>query len=326
MRIVVMGTGPFAVPMFHALLEGPHPLVGLVTRPSRPARKRGRQLPEPMREAGHAAGLRILDPHDVNSPESQQKLEQLEPQLLVVCDYGQILSRETLAIASLGGINLHGSLLPRYRGAAPVQWALIEGESTTGVSVIHMTPRLDAGPILAARETAIEENENAGELEHRLAQLGVEPLLEAVNLLADWDGNSELGTLQQEELASPARRLTKSDGEVDWTLPARQLCQRIRGLQPWPGCYTIWERTGKPPLRLILEEAEAQPLATSDERAPAGTVLHSGDGQLLVLTGDGLLSITQIQPAGKRRVRVDEFLRGYPIAAGDQLGHQGRLG
>ena len=318
MKLVVMGTGPFAVPMFESLLASKHQLLALVTRPVRPSRQRGRSLAEPMRQAGLAAGLEILDPEDVNTSASQQQLAELAADLLVVCDFGQILSADSLSVTPLGGINLHGSLLPRYRGAAPVQWALIQGESATGVSVIHMTPRLDAGPILASRKTTIGPCENAGELEQRLSILGVEPVLDAIDLLTDWDQHSSLGIQQQEDQACPARRLTKQDGQLDWSLPAVELCRRLRGLQPWPGCFTNWQRVGKPPLRLIIEQAEPLPAAAGDLPA-AGTVTEC-DGTLLVATGDGLLSLLQVQPAGKRSMSIEEFSRGYQIAAGDQLG------
>ena len=172
LRLVVMGTGPFAVPMLEALARSPHSIVAVITRPDRTAPGR-RPPPNPVRTAAVAAGLPIYDPPLINAPDAVALLEGLRPDLLVVCDYGQILAPLALGVAPLGGINLHGSLLPRHRGAAPVQWAILEGDSVGGVSVIHMTPALDAGAVIVAKSVAIGTAETAPELEARLAELGV---------------------------------------------------------------------------------------------------------------------------------------------------------
>jgi len=182
LRIVVMGTGPFAVPMFRALVASAHRLVAVVTRPDRAAGGR-RPARNPMREAAAAAGVGVLDPERVNDPAVVASLATLRPDLFVVCDYGQILSRDLLAVPPLGGINLHGSLLPRHRGAAPVQWAIRAGDPVTGVSVIHMTPALDAGHVIVARATSVAPRETAAELEPRLAELGAGAVLDAVDRL-----------------------------------------------------------------------------------------------------------------------------------------------
>ncbi|RLS77409.1 MAG: methionyl-tRNA formyltransferase, partial [Planctomycetota bacterium] len=179
LRIVVMGTGPFAVPMFRALVESPHEVVAVVTRPDHAPPGR-RPPPHPMREAATAAGIAILDPARVNEPGSVARLATLRPDLFVVCDYGQILAAALLAVPPLGGINLHGSLLPRHRGAAPVQWAIREGDALSGVSVIHMTPTLDAGNVIVSRSTPVGERETAAELEPRLAELGAGAVIDAV--------------------------------------------------------------------------------------------------------------------------------------------------
>ncbi|MFM7290077.1 MAG: methionyl-tRNA formyltransferase, partial [Planctomycetia bacterium] len=182
LKIVVMGTGPFAVPMFHGLLESaagpPHAVVAVVTRPAHAPTGR-RPPPNPMRDAAAAAGVPILDPERINDPDSIAAIRALGPDLLVVCDYGQILSPAALAVAPYGGINLHGSLLPRHRGAAPVQWAILAGDAVTGVSVIHMTPALDAGHVITTRETPIGLADTAATLEERLAGMGVDAVLDA---------------------------------------------------------------------------------------------------------------------------------------------------
>jgi methionyl-tRNA formyltransferase len=315
MQLVVMGTGPFAVPMFQSLAHSGHQLAALVTRPQRSSGRR-KPAPNPMRDAAVELGIDVLEPDDVNQPGFLQQLAQFQPELLVVCDYGQILSTEALQVAPLGGINLHGSLLPSYRGAAPVQWAIIQGESTTGISVIHMTPRLDAGPCLVQRETPIGTQEDAGELESRLALLGIDPVLDAITLLEKWDRQSPIGDFQVDAESTPAPRLSRQDGEIDWSLPALQIANRIRGLKPWPGSFTHWQReTGS--LRLIIDQALVLPTSAGGQ---AGEILEIDEQGIHVATGAGVIVIEQLKPAGKRILASAAFLRGYPLAIGTQLG------
>jgi len=316
MRIVMMGTGGFAVPTFRSLLESAHELLALVTRP--PQGGRGRQPPagNPMRQLAEQHRLRILTPANVNDPAARAELEALLADLLVVCDYGQILAPETLAVARCGGINLHASLLPKYRGAAPINWALYHGEQETGVSVIQITPRLDAGPLLAVRRVAVGPAETAIELEQRLAELGVAAVHEAIGRLASWDGSSSLGTPQDPALASRAPRLTKSDGVADWSRTAPQIFDQVRALKPWPGTYTHWARDGRLPLRLILHDVAVVSQQASLE--PPGTIT-AVDNRLQVHCGQGQLALLQLQPSGKRVLAAGQFLRGYPLRVGDRL-------
>ena len=220
MQLVMMGTGPFAVPSLLALHRSHHEVVALFTRPTAAVRSRGKPPRNPMREAAAEYGIPTFDPPDINNSDAHETLRGLTPELFVVCDYGQILSAQTLTIARLGGINLHGSLLPKYRGAAPVQWAVLCGEKVTGTTVIHMTPKLDAGPTLVQRQTEIGPEETAAQLEQRLADDGVRGVLEAIEMLQNWDGESELGTVQDNQQATRAPRLNKRDGEVDWNKSA----------------------------------------------------------------------------------------------------------
>jgi methionyl-tRNA formyltransferase len=315
MRIVMMGTGGFAVPTFRSLLESPHELLALVTRPPHGGRGRQPLASNPMRQLAEQQGLHIRAPESVNDPAVRAELAALLADLLVVCDYGQILSPETLAVARWGGINLHASLLPKYRGAAPINWALYHGERETGVSVIHMTPRLDAGPLLAVRRTAVGAEETAIELEQRLAELGVAAVHEAIGLLASWGGSSRLGTPQDPGLASRAPRLKKSDALADWSRTAPQLFDQVRALKPWPGTYTHWSRDGRVPLRLILHEVAVSPQASPE---PPGTITAVGT-RLQVNCGQGQLALLQLQPSGKRVLDAEQFLRGYPLRVGDRL-------
>ena len=231
MRLVMMGTGPFAVPTFEALLESSHQVLALVTRPDRPVHDKHKQSAprNPMREVAQRRQLEIFAPESINSAEAILRLSDWRADLFVVCDYGQILSRRALALGRLGGINLHGSLLPKYRGAAPIHWAVFHGETETGVSVIHMTPRLDAGPVLVQRRLAIRPDETAGQLEPRLATLGPGAVLEAIGRLVEGDTS---GIPQNPTQATKAPRIKKTDGLIDWSRSAEQIRNQIRAWIP----------------------------------------------------------------------------------------------
>jgi methionyl-tRNA formyltransferase len=320
MRILVLGTGPFAVPMFQSLLDSGCEVSALITRPTPPPKGREKEPANPMRQLAESQGLPVHAPASINSEEGKQLIESLTPELLVVCDYGQILSAEILALTPLGGINLHASLLPKYRGAAPIQWALLNGESETGVSVIHMTPRLDGGPILAVRTMLIGANETHPELEQRLAISGVEAVQEAIHRLENWDRTSPIGTPQDPSQATKAPRLKKEQGAVDWTRRAEQIRNQVRALKPWPGTFTFWRRAGQEPMRLVIDDVAVVP---DVDQSQAGRVAVSDGKQLIVATSDGGLAIGAVAPAGKRHMTIAEFLRGYPIRQGDVLGSVG---
>lgn len=317
-RIIMMGTGPFAVPTFESLVASQHEVVVLVTRPQPPVRTRGKPPANPMRDAAERQAIEVIAPDDVNSETARTQLAALRPDLFVVCDYGQLLSPQTLAIPPLGGINLHGSLLPKYRGAAPVQRCLLQGDPQTGVTVIHMTPKLDGGPCLATRCTPIGGEETAEQLELRLSQLGVEPVHEAIGMLAAWDRKSDIGVPQDPSLASRAPRLKKADGAIDWTRTAEQIRNQVRALKPWPGSFTEWQGGAGKPVRLIVDRVALGPDPPAG--ASPGTIVGIDDGGLHVATGAGGLVIQSLQPAGKRVMDAGSFLRGHPVAVGDRLG------
>ncbi len=318
LSIVMMGTGPFAVPTFEALIESSHRILGLVTRPDHPAHGRTRQSPprNPMHEAARQHGIDVFDPENINATDAHEQLKRWNADLFVVCDYGQILSRETLALARLGGINLHGSLLPKYRGAAPIQWAIYHGEPETGVSVIHMTPRLDAGPVLVQKRLAITPDETAGQLEPRLAALGPAAVLDSIELLAA--GKAE-GLAQDPTQATMAPRLKKADGLIDWNRSASEIRNQVRAMDPWPKTYTYAPRHGAQLLRMILDEVA---VSTDTASAAPGTIVaaDAAAGELIVACGRGELAIIRLQPEGKRAMSAGEFLRGYPLHVGDRLG------
>ena len=317
----MMGTGPFARPVFRKLCQLDElDIPVLVTRPAVQIKK-GKWAENPMKDCAAELGVPVWEPDSINAPEAIGRLREFQADLAVVCDYGQILSAEALSCLRLGGINLHGSLLPRYRGAAPVNWPIYNGDSRTGISVIHMTPKLDGGPVLAAAETEIDAEETAAELEVRLSLLGVEPVLESIEMLRGWDGEATLGQIQDPGQVTSARRLKKSDGVIDWTRSAIELRNQVRAFQPWPGSFTFWHRNSDDgsttAVRLILHRVDALP---GNDTKPPGSVQLAEGTQLIVSTGDGCLSLESVQPSGKRQMATDEFLRGYPVAVGDRFG------
>jgi methionyl-tRNA formyltransferase len=314
LRIIMMGTGPFAVPTFRALLDSPHNVLGLVTRPDRPVHRREKAPLNPMREVAKDHGIEVLEPESINSAEAQAWLTGKAADLFVVCDYGQILSRETLRLARLGGINLHASLLPKYRGAAPINWAIYHGETETGVTVIHMTPQLDGGPCLVRFLTRIGPRETAPELEARLAENGVPAIRNAIAILTRDQATNV--ALQDPQLATKARRLRKEDGAVDWSRSAVAIFNQVRALQPWPKTYTYWQRSEGEPLRLILEKVTPLPVDETSTATP-GIVLTASNDALIIACGHGALQIDQIQPAGKRAMSAAEFLRGHQVHPGE---------
>ena len=323
LRLVVMGTGPFAVPMFRGLVESSHAIVAVVTRPDHAPAGR-RPPPNPMREAAGAAGIGILAPEKVNEPTVVSSLAALRPDLFVVCDYGQILSRDLLAVPPLGGINLHGSLLPRHRGAAPVQWAIREGDAVSGVSVIHMTPALDAGNVIVARATPVGPRETAAELEPRLAELGAGAVLDAVErmqaALTATGSVAAIGIPQDAAQATRAPRLSKHDGVVDWSQPAATIERLRRALEPWPRLTTFFTRGDGVRQRLVLEDVEVT-AADAAATAKPGTVVDTSGGRLVVACGDGTaLAITRLVPEGRKSMTAADFLRGSPLLPGAVLG------
>lgn len=315
MRILMMGTGPFAVPTFRSLLNSNHEVLALVTRPVSPARGRRKSSPNPMREVADDVGLMVLDPPDVNASETVADLAAFAADLLVVCDYGQILSADALRTTRFGGINLHASLLPEYRGAAPINWALLDGRTETGVTVIHMTPKLDGGPCLVQLATPIDPWEDAVRLEQRLAVLGVEAVARSIELLSKWDGQSTLGKLQDPKRVTRAPRLKKSDGQVHWERSATQIFHQVRALKPWPGTFTDLNRANGKRQRLILDKVSIAD--APDEESRPGEVMQVDKSTLWVGTGDGVLSLDRVKPAGKRTMDISEFLRGHLVAPGD---------
>jgi methionyl-tRNA formyltransferase len=316
MRIIMMGTGPFAVPTFCELYNTRHSVVGLVTKPLRT--HRGKQV-EPIstiREVAARHGTPIFDPESINTADSQAKLAEFAADLMVVCDYGQILAPATLAAAQHGGVNLHASLLPKYRGAAPIHWAIYNGDTESGATVIHMTPQLDAGPCIAQLRVAIGPDETAEEFEIRLAAMGAPLVCETIDQL---ESGRAQPIPQDGGLASRAPRLKKTDGAIDWSRSAAGIKNHIRAMEPWPKTYTFWHRNDGPPIRLILGPASVVEAQVS---AAPGTVLEASGNRLVIATGDGGVMPISVQPSGKRAMQTAEFLRGHRVQVGDRFGDE----
>ncbi|MEZ6136867.1 MAG: methionyl-tRNA formyltransferase [Pirellulaceae bacterium] len=327
MRIIVMGTGPFAVPSAQALVADGHEIPLVVTRPlANPAAKK--LPPRPLFDWAQARGDKVFEPPSINAPEAIEVVKSQHADLLFVCDYGQILSKACLGAARLGGINLHGSILPRHRGAAPVQWSILRGDNLAGVTVIHMTPGLDAGPALAIEQRQIKPDETAEELEPRLAQAGVDAVRTAIVQLESWDGVSALGEIQDKTLVTKAPRFCKADGALDFRLSADYLVRLVRACQPWPGTFAELKWASGKHMRLIIHAARSvHTMPPNLRNSPPGTVIaveaidlpDAVDWQppwrqlLAVATGQGAFLVSRIQPAGKRAMDAAEFLRGHPL-------------
>ena len=333
-RIAFLGTGEFALPSFRAIANSAHTVVGLVTQPDR-TDSRGRVHPNVMKEFAIARGIPVLQPTNINTEESLAELRALGADLFMVAAYGQILSADVINLPPRGSYNLHGSLLPKYRGAAPIQYAVWKGERETGVTIFKIEPKLDAGLILAMMKTPIGPKETAGELEIRMADLVVPTTLQ---FLDDLERGPLSGTLQDKSLVTKAPKLKKEFGAIDWSQTAAQIDCQVRAMQPWPQPYGFLKVEGKPPLRvLILSVSEEEPRARQEgvpegqlNRVLApdsrlltpdspGTVIRSDGKSLAVRCGDGLCRIEKIQPVGKRPMPIADFLRGNPVPVGSRF-------
>jgi methionyl-tRNA formyltransferase len=307
MRVIFMGTPEFALPSLEALRARGEQLVAVVTQPDRPHGRGQRVSAPPVKVAAMAAGIPVRQPEKVRQPEFLEWCRSTAPDLIVVVAFGQILPKTLLDIPRLGCINVHASLLPKYRGAAPIAWAIIRGETETGITTMQMDPGMDTGPMLVQRSTPIFADDTAGTLGARLAELGATTLDETLELLA---AGRLSPTVQDSSQATLAPMLKKDDGRIDWQQPAAAIQALVRGLDPWPGAWTT--HAGEP---WRIWRAAFAPGAG----AP-GSVLRADAAGIVVGTGDGHLVITELQKPGKRRLKVRDYLAGHAIAAGARLG------
>jgi len=316
-RIVMLGTGDFALPTFEHLCATGHRVVTLVTQPDRPQGRKQEVIPSRIKVAAQGRGVPVYQPEDVNAADALDAVRALAPDLLVTAAYGQILSPGLLAVPRLGGINLHGSVLPAYRGAAPVARAIERGETETGVTVILMSPRVDAGGMLQFARTPIGPDETAGEVEHRLAEIGA-PLV--VGAVAELEAGAAAVLPQDRSKVTKAPKLRKEDGRIDWSRPARAVHDLVRAMQPWPTATTEIQRVHQidpGAQRLIVHKTQLIDEATGG--AP-GEVVEASADRLVVAAGIGAVRLLTVQIAGKRAMPAGEFLRGHPVFPGDRMG------
>lgn len=332
MRLVMMGTGAFAEPTFQALLASQHPVVGLVTNPDRPS-GRERAMQRGMKKIALEHNIPVFQPENINTPEGVAGLQAFQPDLLVVAAYGQILSKDVLAVPPQGGINVHASLLPKYRGAAPIAWAIYHGETHSGVTIIKMSVHLDAGDMLAQESLAIGPAETAGELEDRLAVVGARLALQVIDQIV---AGTTQGVKQDKSQVTKAPKLTKEHGLIDWNRSAAEICNQVRAMQPWPTAYTFYHRRGKSPVRVIIHQARPAPgdppekwMLETPGKWKMGEVIHRPQQPELLRVAAGVdmmthlrteVEVLELQPAGKRRMSAAEFMRGHSYHPGDHFG------
>lgn len=307
-RVVFMGTPDFAVPSLLALVDSGYEVRAVVTRPDRPKGRGRKRVPSPVKRAAEERDLDVLQPESVNEPAFVQRLRGLEPDIVVVVAFGRILRAPLLSVPRWGTVNIHASLLPRYRGPAPIQWAVLNDEDRTGLTLMCMDEGLDTGAILFQEEVGIAPDETAGRLHDRLAGLSGDFLVRSLEALTRSPGTR---TRQDEERATYAPKIDPAMTRIDWDRPAGAVSAQIRALDPSPGARTV---VGERTLKLF----GAYPAGSGGDGRP-GRVVEAGD-RLVVETGDGRVAVREIQAPGRRRMTVPEFLRGFPLEAGSRLG------
>lgn len=312
MRILFMGTSEFAVPALKALISHNFELVGVVTQPDRPSGRRKRLSPPPVKIVATEHNLPIYQPERVRKPNFVRTLKHLAPDVMVIAAFGQLLPQTVLDIPPCGTINVHPSLLPKYRGAAPIQWALINGETETGVTLMLLDAGEDTGDIICSECILIENTDTAFTLSEQLANLGAKQL---VQVLSDMPRNAPPPAIPQNDAeATHAPRLTKETGHIAWNQPANTIHNLVKGTAIWPGAYTFF-RTD---LRLKIINCQLHPQALA---APPGT-LEITEKQLLVATAEGTLQLLQIQPATKKVMEAHDFINGYQLQTGERFREQ----
>ncbi len=304
-RIVYMGTPDFAVPCLERLISLRYNVVGVFSQPDKPKGRGYKLTPSPVKEVAVAAGIPVFQPAKMRDGTAYAMLKELAPELIIVVAYGKMLSEDILAMPKYGCINIHGSLLPKYRGAAPIQWSVINGERTTGVTSMKLDAGMDTGDMLLKMETPILPDETAGELFDRLATLGADCLEQTLEL---FEGKTPDGEKQDEAQATYAPMLKKEDGAVDFTLPAQKLHDLIRGTSPWPSAYTALDGARLKLLRSSVTQGAGRPGELLDAK------------KLIIACGKDALLVTEVQPDGGKRMDAEAFLRGKRLEKGKIFG------
>ncbi len=323
MKVVFMGTPDFAVGALEAIIEAGHQVTAVVTQPDKP-KGRGKEMQKtPVKVCAQKYGIPVFQPVKVKEPEAVETLRSYEADIFVVAAFGQILSEEILAMPKYGCVNIHASLLPKYRGAGPIQWAIINGEKITGVTIMQMDKGLDTGDMLFQSEVEIASDETADTLHDKLAEAGARLIVEALEKI---EAGSVKPVKQNDEESCYAKMLQKSMGKIDWQMEAGKLDCLIRGLISWPGASTVYRGKNLKIWReeMVLEQELAALEAQTGQsdggcagNGKPGTVVQVDKDAVYVQTGDGLLRILEVQPEGKKRMAVRDFLLGYPVKAGD---------
>lgn len=309
MKVLFWGTPAFALPALRSLSEEGHVVVGVVTQPDRPA-GRGREVAmSPIKQAALEEGIPVLQPEKARGDEFLAQIRALDPDISVVVAYGQILKPEVLAVPRLGSVNIHASLLPELRGAAPIQWAIVRGHAASGVTIMRMEAGLDSGPMLLRVEEPIEAEESGGELGARLAEIGAEALVEVLALLETGDIAAEP---QDHARATYAPKVDRETARIDWSKPADEVALWIRGMDDVPGAWSPLGARG--PVKLF------RPQVVHETGGLAGEVIEAGDGGVLIACGLGAVRVGEVQPPGKRRMPAGDWVRGRGVAVGDRFG------
>lgn len=311
MKIIYMGTPDFAVAPLEAILKAGHEVTAVVTQPDR-QKGRGREVQySPVKECALSYGIPVLQPLKIKEKDAVEELRKYPADIFVVAAFGQLLSEEILNMPRLGCINIHASLLPAYRGAAPIQWCVINGEEKTGVTIMQMAKGMDTGDILLQKEVVLDEKETGGSLFERLMETGAELIVE---VLPKIEAGELTPVVQKEELATYAGKITKDMGNIDFAKSAVTIERLIRGLNPWPSAFTHYK--GK---ILKIWEADVVSECANAENPVPGTVIAMDKESFTLATGEGALRIRSLQPEGKKRMSCAEFMRGYEVKVGEAL-------
>ena len=317
MNVVFMGTPEFAVPSLHSLATSTHKIIAIVTQPDRPKGRSKIPSPSPVKEAARELGLEIMQPVNINEEAVVKQLQYLSPDCIVVVAFGQFLSIPIINLPRYRCINIHASLLPKLRGAAPINWAIIQGETTTGVTAVVMTAKMDAGDIIAQKTTPIFPGENAGEIEERLASMGATLLIDTLNRIET--GNAAY-TKQDEKEVTFAPKLKKENGLIPWSQETQKIHDLIRGVTPSPGAYTYYcAKDTEEKKRLIILKTQIHEASKTKTSLNPGTVVEIAPCGIHVATMDGFLCITRLQPEGKRAMDAQEYTRGHKVVTHDMF-------
>jgi len=308
LKVVFMGTPEFAVPSLKALLDAGYEVVLVVTQPDRPAGRGRRITPPPVKEFAEKHGLRVIQPESLKSGDFLKLLKELSPDLIVVVAYGKLIPGEVLTIPKYGVLNVHASLLPKFRGSSPIQSALLSGERETGVTIMEVTEKLDSGPILLQESIPIGEDDNAGTLHKKLSTLGAALLVKAISGMVSGKLKPKP---QDDSKATYCRKITKQMGRIDWSLDASSIVNMVRAFTPWPSAFTSFR--GK-----LIKITDARAV-DCPEGADPGTVISAGKGALVVKAGRGCVRVMRVKPEGRREMSAEEFINGYRVCPGDVL-------